>query len=111
MIGSRVFFSPSKDPHVDLAVLRGCDALVIGPSTLGWWAAYLARLPNGRTIAPVHIINPALSATHELRKGFILRDYYPPHWLLLDNSGNGTIVPASQNEAFRNPWAHGWGFG
>ena len=110
-IGGRVFFSPSKDPHVDLAVLRGCDALVIGPSTLGWWAAYLARLPNGRTIAPVHIINPALSTTHELRKGFILRDYYPPHWLLLDNSGNGTIVPASQNEAFRNPWAHGWGFG
>jgi hypothetical protein len=90
-----VFFSPAHDPHVDLAILRGCDGLVIGPSTLGWWAAYLAHLPGGGlVVAPRHIFNAALPPTHALLKGFSQLDYYPPSWLLLDNTGKGSPKPS-----------------
>lgn len=87
-VADHVSFSTAADPHVDLAVLRGCDGLVIGPSTLGWWAAYLARLPAGRVIAPQHVYNPSLPRSHRLVRGFRTPDYYPPEWLLLSNNGN-----------------------
>ena len=87
-VADHVSFSTAADPHVDLAVLRGCDGLVIGPSTLGWWAAYLARLPAGRVIAPLHVYNPSLPRSHRLVRGFRTPDYYPPEWLLLSNNGN-----------------------
>ena len=84
--GLRVFFSTAEDPYVDLAVLRRCDALVIGPSTLGWWAAYLAELPPARVIAPEHIYQ---GLWWEKRMGFDEGDYYPMDWLLLANNGTG----------------------
>ena len=84
-----VSFSSASDPYVDLAVLRGCDALVIGPSSLGWWAAYLVQLPSGLVVAPQHIFNPDLPWQHKLRMGFREWDYYPPEWLLLPNNGTG----------------------
>jgi hypothetical protein len=87
-VADHVSFSTAADPHVDLAVLRGCDGLVIGPSTLGWWAAYLARLPAGRVIAPLHVYHPSLPHSHRLVRGFRTPDYYPPEWLLLPNNGN-----------------------
>ena len=82
----RVFFSTAEDPYVDLAVLRRCDALVIGPSTLGWWAAYLANLPTARVVAPVNVYG----SLWEQKTGFHEWDYYPPGWLLLANNGTGT---------------------
>jgi len=87
-VADHVSFSTAADPHVDLAVLRGCDGLVIGPSTLGWWAAYLARLPAGRVIAPLHVYHPSLPHSHRLVRGFRTPDYYPPEWLLLPNNVN-----------------------
>lgn len=101
-----IVFSPAQDPHVDLTVLRGCDGLVIGPSTLGWWAAYLSRLPKGHVVAPLHIINPRLPANHELRRGFQLHDYYPPHWMLLDNDGEGHVKAAKDFEVASNIHTH-----
>lgn len=84
--GPRVFFSTAGDPYVDLAVLRSCNALVIGPSTLGWWAAYLADLPAARVIAPEHIYQ---GLWWEKKMGFHEWDYYPTGWLLLANNGTG----------------------
>ena len=84
--GPRVFFSTAEDPYVDLAVLRRCDALVIGPSTLGWWAAYLAELPPARVIAPEHIYQ---GLWWQKKMGFDEGDYYPMGWLLLANNGTG----------------------
>ena len=95
---SHVTVSHNEDPHVDLAVLMGCDALVIGPSSLGWWAAYLANRPPGYVIAPKHLINPRLPRSHPLRRGFHEGDYYPGSWLLLENDGssfgNSVAAPA-----------------
>ena len=84
--GPRVFFSTAEDPYVDLAVLRRCNALVIGPSTLGWWAAYLADLPTARVIAPEHIYQ---GLRWQKKMGFHEGDYYPTGWLLLANNGTG----------------------
>lgn len=94
-------FSTAHDPYTDLAVLRGCDALVISSSSFGWWAAYLAKLPPGHVIAPRHVINPKLPPQHNLRRGFDGADYYPPGWLLLDNDGNGTAREDSFEEERR----------
>ena len=84
-----ITFSDASDPYVDLAVLRGCNALVISASSLGWWAAYLSRLPGDLIVAPRHTINPELPPRHKLRVGFKLADYYPEEWLLLANSARG----------------------
>ena len=86
-----VTFSDSPDPYVDLAILRACDGLVVGASSLGWWAAYLSRLPAARLVAPNMIFNEKLPASHPLMKGFRREDYYPPGWLLLPNNGQGPI--------------------
>ena len=85
--GQRLFFSTASSPYVDLAVLRICDALVIGGSSFGWWAAYLARLPRSYVIAPRHIISPKLPRNHFLVRGYRKGDYYPPEWRLIDNDG------------------------
>ena len=79
-------FSTAQSPHVDLAVLRSCDALVIGPSTFGWWAAYLAELPAGHVVAPRAVYN----RSHRLAGGFRSHEYYPASWRLLKNDGNIT---------------------
>lgn len=85
--------------YVDLAVLRGCDGLVIGPSSLGWWAAYLSQLPRGRIIAPRRLYNRlhSLQPRHraegtKLLRGFDEADYFPKGWLLLENDGNGSAI-------------------
>ena len=87
-IGHRIHFSTAQSPFVDLAVLRGCDGLVIGPSTFGWWAAYLANLPVGLVVAPRRIYSQKLPPNHQLVVGFRERHYYPPSWRLLENDGN-----------------------
>lgn len=100
-VSRRITFSTADDPYVDLAVLQGCDGLVISSSSLGWWAAYLSRLPGGNIVAPRHTINPDLPSTHKLRVGFKLADYYPEQWLVLSNDGNGTIQSCSDEKEVR----------
>ena len=90
LASEHVFFSPARDPYVDLAVLRGCDGLVIGGSSLGWWAAYLAKLPEEHVMAPRQLYHPKLSRKHPLVKGFRRADYYPTDWCLLGNDGNSS---------------------
>ena len=84
----RIHFSPAQSPFVDLAILRSCDALVIGPSSFGWWAAYLAQLPAGLVVAPRHIYNQDLPPDSAFIRGFRRSHYYPEGWRLLENDGN-----------------------
>ena len=91
-----VFFSGSTDPYVDLAVLRGCDALVIGASSFGWWAAYLSHLPAGRVIVPRDIYRPS----HHMSKQFNGSEYYLPEWVQVANNGKAALSQnLSQNRA------------
>ena len=86
----KMFFSTAESPYFDLALLRSCDALVVGPSSFGWWSAYLAELPVGHVVVPRHIINPFLPPDHYLIQGFKKDDYYPPGWRVLENDGHMT---------------------
>jgi len=97
-----IFFSDARSPHVDLALLRSCDGLVLSSSTLGWWAAYLSRLPAGHVVTPRHTISPKLSSNHPLVSGFEKEDYIPEEWLILDNLGNGTVKGAFDEEKAQN---------
>ena len=97
----RVFFSTADDLFVDLAILRSCDGLVIGGSSLGWWAAYLSELGAGKIIVPRDIFHARLPLDHALVKGFDRDDYYPPGWVQLPNEGNGTSVARMQEEVRR----------
>ena len=99
----RIFFSSSESPYVDLAVLRRCDALVVGPSTFGWWAAYLANLPDGYVFAPRQLFNPKLPRSHALVKGYKSADYYPPGWRLLGNDTHDDKSPPTRVWRRRRP--------
>ena len=84
------FFRAGSSAYVDLAVLRGCNALVIGPSSFGWWAAYLAKVPLGYVVAPRYLYNRSLPRHHPnypMLKGFRETDYFPTDWRLLENDG------------------------
>jgi len=72
-----------KGPYVDFAILAACDALIIGPSSLGWWGAYLSTSAR-------FVISPKELFAHAtpLHAGFSRRDYFPPHWTLLANDGS-----------------------
>ena len=75
-----VNFMPGT-PHSDLALLAACGGLIIGPSTLGWWAAYLN--PHAQfVISPRDLFN----SKHQLNRGVAPLDYFPPGWTLLPNS-------------------------
>ena len=87
---SRLHFSTAQSPYADLDLLRRCDALVVGPSSFGWWAAYLANLPAGLVVAPRHLYSPHLPPEHILVRGFRQSHYYPAGWRLLENDGNVT---------------------
>ena len=91
--GHRVFFSTADSPYVDLALLRRCDALVVGPSTFGWWAAYLGKQGKSMVVAPRYVINPKLPRRHALVVGFRRTDYYPRNWELLSNDGKPPPPP------------------
>ena len=94
----QVSFSNASNPYVDLDVLRNCDALVIGPSTFGWWAAHLSKLPSQRlVIAPSHVFNPELPRHTSQLKGFRALDYFPSGWILLANNGTGRPHPMSEH--------------
>ena len=97
----RVFFSTGSSPYVDLAVLRRCDALVIGPSSFGWWAAYLAKLPTGRVVAPRTMFNKKLPRSNPLVRGYFKKDYYPHSWRLLENDGK--LLPGQSQSAWNAP--------
>ena len=70
-----------EDPYVDQAILIGCDALIIGASSFGWWAAYLSKIPGRRIVAPQVMVLPGSDFADE----YVVEDYYPPDWMLLDN--------------------------
>ena len=83
---THLHFSTADDPYVDFTMLRRCAGLVVSASSLGWWAAYLSRLPGDYIVAPRHLYLPH----HKLARSFEEADYYPPGWMLLANDGIGS---------------------
>ena len=63
---------------------------MVGSSSFGWWAAYLAKVPLGYVVAPRYLYNRSLPRHHPnypMLKGFRETDYFPTDWRLLENDG------------------------
>lgn len=65
-----------EDELVLMKAASRCANLVIGRTTIGWWAAYLAD-ENVGVVAPKHF------SGEESSEQLLLEDYYPPTWTFL----------------------------
>ena len=81
---------------MDLEVLKGCDGVVTGASTFGWWSAYLGQTPavpaaprdsrgnrgsGSRVVVPATVVLPG----HVLINEFTPADHYHPSWTQIAN--------------------------
>ena len=69
-----VVHSPHQSASLDLCILSKCNHTIITIGTFGWWAAFLA---NGETVYKKN--SPARDSP--LAQGFLLQDFYYPHWI------------------------------
>ena len=112
LAGHRLHFSTAQSPYIDLAILRSCDALVIGPSSFGWWAAYLAQLSPGLVVAPRNLYNQNLPRVHTFIRGFRRNQYYPTAWRLCSRMMATSHMSFTAHRRRRRPvyvWAGGVG--
>ena len=84
--------------YADMALLAACDGLIIGPSALGWWAAYLST-----TAEFVVSAAETFSSAHPLRRVFRPQDYFPPGWTLLPNNASVASAIATEVHVLRRP--------
>ena len=74
-------------PAVDMAILAGCDHMVMTVGTFGWWAAYLGADANGGEVV---YYDSEFRMEHPCVKGnVVLADYYPERWVAM-----GALPPA-----------------
>jgi hypothetical protein len=73
-LGVPTTFVEGNTPETDLAALSSCGAFVIGPSTFGWWGAWLSR---SRIVCVPDRWFPSYGRTPPLT------DIYPPHWIII----------------------------
>nr|KAG5698758.1 hypothetical protein BaRGS_032177 [Batillaria attramentaria] len=62
---------------VDLAVLAGCDHVVMSVGSFGWWAAWLA---GGQVVYYKHPAREGSRLKHNINHN----DYFPPEWIGLE---------------------------
>jgi len=71
-----VTLSLGQSTGVDLALLAGCDALIVSTGTFGWWAAWLA---NRTTVYYDRLSRVGSRFSREFDRS----RYFPPHWIPL----------------------------
>ena len=75
-------------PAVDMAILAGCDHMIMTVGTFGWWAAYLGADARGGEV--VHY-DSEFVMEHPINKGNVVsKDYYPERWVAM-----GDATPSS----------------
>ena len=70
-------FEKSGDQNKAMRSLSLCDALIIGQSSFGWWAAYISN--RSEVVAPRSMFN-------EKGPRFEVDDYFLPWWTLLSSN-------------------------
>jgi len=68
-------------PAVDMAILAGCDHMVMTVGTFGWWAAYLGADAKGGEVV---YYDSEFKMDHPNNNGnVVLADYYPERWVAM----------------------------
>ena len=70
----------SRPPAEDLWLLSQAKHKIIGPSTFGWWGAWLSG-PGGGTVCVPRVFRPGGSRRPAV-------DAYPAHWIKLEDSAS-----------------------
>merc|ERR1719242_1988741 len=74
-----------KSPEVDLAILAGCDHMIFGFGTYGWWASWLVSINHrnreARPLGGGLVIYYVDHFNEENNPGVRLDDFYPPEWI------------------------------
>lgn len=66
-------------PAINMAILVGCDHIVLSVGTFGWWAAYLGADAKGGEVV---YYDSEFIMDHRINKGnVVLEDYYPESWM------------------------------
>ena len=68
-------------PAVAMAILAGCDHMVLTVGSFGWWAAYLGAGAKGGEVV---YYDSVYKMKHPTNKGnVVLRDVYPDGWMAM----------------------------
>ena len=71
----------THEPAIDMAILVGCDHMVMTVGTFGWWAAYLGADAKGGEVV---YYDSQFKMVHPTNKGnVVLEDYYPEGWVAM----------------------------
>ena len=67
--------SHTKNPVEDMAILAGCNGVIMSLGTFGWWGGWLCG-------GPVIYYKNEIDMNHKVNKGKIKNeDYYPENWI------------------------------
>jgi hypothetical protein len=75
-IGEKFFVVEGQNEIEDFYTMSMCANNIIGNSSFSWWAAWLNKNPNKKTIAPNKWFGPAYSH-------FSTKDLFPESWIVL----------------------------
>ena len=88
-------------PAIDMAVLAGCDHMVMTVGTFGWWAAYLGADAKGGEVV---YYDSEFKMEHPTNKGnVVFEDYYPEGWIAMGAWPPATRVIASNETKHPSP--------
>jgi len=74
------------DQSVDMAILAGCDHIVLTGGTFAWWSAFLGADVRGGEVV---YYDSEFDMHHPMNMGnVVLADYYPEGWIAL---GDGNV--------------------
>jgi galactoside 2-L-fucosyltransferase 1/2 len=75
----------THEPGTDLAILAGCDHMIMTVGTFGWWAAFLGAggKPSGGTVV---YYDSEFNMGAAENAGNKMDDYYPPTWTAMGDS-------------------------
>ena len=73
LVADDVKFMAGTSPSTDLAILAGCDSVIMTVGTFGWWGAYLS---GGHAIYYPHQARNGSNLARRTR----IADFALPHW-------------------------------
>jgi len=90
--------SKHHTPAQDMAILSGCDHMVLSAGTFGWWAAYLGADAKG---GEVLYYDSEFKEWMITNGQVVLADYYPEGWVGLGDEVPSAPMVRTGGEPFR----------